>query len=122
MPNNPTEEPSNVLPFPPVKKGRIRRSRSMDAAGDLSLVLLDRDRKPIPSNVTRLLHPAWPAKSLPEWTPALLLAALVYEQMNRRKKASIRQVVRQLAFEGNGSAGQLLNLLRLTSAPSKKHH
>jgi hypothetical protein len=94
----------------------------MDAAGDLSLLLLDRDGESIPPNVTRLFLPAWPEKALPERTPTLLLAALIYEQISQRRRAAIRRIVRQLAFQGDQSAGQLLNLLRLTSTPSKKHH
>jgi high-affinity K+ transport system ATPase subunit B len=104
-----------VLCFPPVKKGRRRHSKSMDAAGDLTLLLLERDGELIPGNVVRLKYPNWPETRVPEITPALFLALMVYEQLSQRRRQSILRMTRFLAFEGDRAAAKVQNLLRLSS-------
>ncbi len=101
-----------VVCLRPPKKGRVRLSKSMDAAGDLSLMLMYRNAEPIPECVTRLFNRGWPERTLPEQSPALLLALTVYGQLSKRKQQSVHRMALHLAFEGNPSAGQLLNLLR----------
>lgn len=87
----------------------------MEAAGDLSLIILDRRHEPVPNNVARLAHPGWPDESLPDRTPELLLAALIYEQLGVQKKRTVQCVARRLAFEGDRAAARASNFLRLIS-------
>jgi hypothetical protein len=106
------ESVSKVVRLPPPKKGRVRLSKSMDAAGDLSLLPMYRRAEPIPDCVTRLFNRNWPERAMPERSPELLLALTVYGQLSKRKKESVHRMALHLAFEGDPSAGQLLNLLR----------
>jgi hypothetical protein len=60
--------PQSPIPtLPPVMKGRKRAAKSMDAAGECSLLLLSREGREIPANVVRLAplpKPTEPVRSL----------------------------------------------------------
>jgi hypothetical protein len=68
----------------------------MDAAGFLSLLLLERDGEAIPANVQRFDEPD--GAELPSRSPALMLAMLMFETLPAKKRDRIRQTVRGLAY------------------------
>lgn len=106
--------PSNIiaLPKPRKGKGRTRARRSLQGAGVLSLRLLDKQGVPVPANVVRIDQPDGPDLSLPERSPALLLAISVYSTLPLDKREDVRQLISHLAFDGDPSAAKVLNLLR----------
>ena len=99
-----------ILRFPDRGGGR-HRAVGMDAAGFLSLLLLERDGEAIPTNVRRLDEPT--GGTLPSRTPELLLAMLVWSELPARGKENIRRAIRCMAYadKADPSAIQLNNLL-----------
>jgi hypothetical protein len=68
----------------------------MNAAGFLSLLLLDTDGKTIPANVQRFDELGGAA--LPSPSPALMLATLMFEALTAKQQDRIRRIVRGLAY------------------------
>lgn len=104
--------PSNVLAFPERNKGRIRRSQSIEAAGEISLRMLARDGEAQPPNVKRLDWHGNDDDSLPERTPALLLALCIFYGLSAKRREDVREKLRSYAFDYDRSAAQLLRLFR----------
>ena len=104
----------SVLPFPPhrAKRGRKRKREGMEAAGFLTLMLMDRDGEDIPANVQRMDEPQ--GETMPERTPELLLALMLWGELSARKRESICQQARCMAYatKPDPAAVQLHNLLR----------
>jgi hypothetical protein len=100
-----------VLPFPQTRRAIRHYETGMDAAGFLSLQLLERDGGKIPANVQRFDEPE--GKVIPSQSPELLFALLVWNALPRQKKEGVKATVRVLAYEQNASpaAVQLNNLL-----------
>jgi len=105
-----TSVPPTILPFPDRGGGR-HREVGMDAAGFLSLLLLDRDGEAIPTNVQRFDEPE--GGTLPSRTPELLLAMLVWSELPAKRKENVRRAIRCMAYadKADPSAVQLNNLL-----------
>jgi hypothetical protein len=84
----------------------------MDAAGFLSLLLLERDGQPIPAKVARFDEPKGP--TLPDRSPELLLAMLLWCELSPQKQARIKRAVRCMAYADppDPCALQLRNMLR----------
>ena len=102
---------ATILQFPQTKRAPRRRGNSVEAAGLLSLLLLDRDGKPTPDNVQRFDEPA--GATLPEKSPALLFALLLWSELPDAKQQRIRQQLRYMAYgaKPDPMAVQLHNLL-----------
>jgi hypothetical protein len=88
---------SDVLPFPRRDKGRVRNRRSMDAAGLLSLLLLDRDGATIPQNVRRFDELDVPEP--PKRSPELLLLLFLWNELPAKKRERIKEVIRHATYE-----------------------
>jgi hypothetical protein len=103
--------PSNVLPFPQTKRALWHRSRGMDAAGYLSLLQLEREGEAFPANVQRLDEPNGAA--LPERSPELLLALLIWDSLPAKQRERVKQSLRCLAYgkPADPCAVKLNNLL-----------
>ena len=78
---------TTVLPFPQTPAALERYHTGMDTAGLLSLLLLERDGKPIPENVQRFVEPN--GVELPERSPALLLALCFWGELPAKKRERI---------------------------------
>jgi hypothetical protein len=85
----------------------------MDAAGFLSLLLLERDGEAIPANVQRFDEPD--GAELPSRSPALMLAMLLFDALSAKQRDRIRQTVRGLAYSKDPmpDAVALNNALRI---------
>lgn len=100
-----------VLPFPSRNKGRVRKTRSMEAAGDLSLLIDERDGVPIPANVARIKTPF--GAEIPAKTPELLLVLSVWGVLEQRQRDEVRSTLRMLTYGyGCPIAAGLHELLR----------
>lgn len=100
-----------ILAFPERNKGRKRRCRSMDAAGCLTLMIMDRDGGEIPSNVQRLDGPK--GHALPERSLELLFILTVWGVLAPEQKESVEQTLRVMAYSSNAdpNALKLYNLV-----------
>jgi hypothetical protein len=84
----------------------------MEAAGDLSLLLLDRDGEPAPENVERIVEPE--GVTTPPPSAALLLGIVVLSVLTDKQKQAVRSAVRVMALGDKNplpEATQLHNLL-----------
>jgi len=88
--------PPNVLPFPQRNKGRIRRSHSLDAAGELILNHMAQHGEAQPVNVARLTPLPEPTPIVQ--TPELLLAVSIWASVPKAKKADILSQLRFVGF------------------------
>ncbi len=102
--------PPIVLPFPQSKVRRKRVRGSMEAAGLLSLLLLDREGIDAPPLVVRFDQQE---ALVPEPSAALMLAHLIWAGLPKRPQEAIRSAVRCAAFGQNSApaAVELHNLL-----------
>jgi hypothetical protein len=110
--NRKRQSQSNLIAFPERNKGRKRRCRGMEAAGDLSLLLLDRDGEPAPENVERIVEPE--GVTTPPPSAALLLGIVVLSVLTDKQKQAVRSAVRVMALGDKNplpEATQLHNLL-----------
>lgn len=85
----------NVLPFPQRNKGRIRKTQSIEAAGELILNHMARLGEAEPVNIARI-------RSMPEPTPierspAMLLAITIWASIPADKQADLRAQIRYIA-------------------------
>jgi hypothetical protein len=83
----------------------------MDAAGLLSLLLMDRDGEPIPANVERF--DGYGAEQ-PSKSPELLFALLIWSVLTANQQDRIRRQLRGMVYcskEPNAYAVQLHNML-----------
>lgn len=115
--NGGASAPPTVLPFPQTKKALRLYSSGMDAAGLLSLLLMDRDGEQIPGNVERFDEPNGP--SMPPRTPSFILAMLMFETLPATQRKRVRTLVRGMAYaqDAHPEAIQLHNALRLRTLP-----
>lgn len=106
------ERPSNVLPFLQTKRALRHYNTGMSAAGDLSLLLLDREGEAIPAIVTRVAEPNGP--EMPPPNAALMLAVLMLEALPAKQRERVRRIVRGMAYSEQPpeAAIQLHNVLR----------
>jgi hypothetical protein len=113
------EEPA-VLPLNAKAVRGTRTRAGMSAAGFLSLLLMEREGEAIPDNVQRFDEPEGPL--LPERSPELLLALLLYAQLSPKKRDSIRSAIRGLAYGEvlDPAALQLNNLLSRRGLPASR--
>jgi len=86
-----------ALPRP--KRGRVRRSQSMDAAGELTLSVIAREGGEAPSNVTRLQAPPDPTPVTQ--SPELALLIAIFCALNDEQKTKIREHLRFAASAVN---------------------
>lgn len=102
---------SDVLAFPRRDKGRVRKRRSMDAAGLLSLMIMERDGEAVPENVERFDQPD--GAELPKRTADLLFATLIWNVLSVEQQDRIRSTLRTMAYgsPADGYGLQLHNLL-----------
>ena len=102
-----------VLTFPQRNKGRVRRSDSMDAAGFLTLMLMDREGKAIPQNVQRFDEPDGP--DLPARSPEILFLLLLWSELPAKRRERIRKTIQSAAYDRSPDPCfvQLRNLLAL---------
>lgn len=103
---------SMVLPFPQTKKALRLYHSGMDAAGFLSLIMMEQAGETPPTNVCRL---DGLEQDLPERSPELLLALMLWEQLPAPNRDSIRRAVRGMAYgdKPDPCAVRLNNALRL---------
>jgi hypothetical protein len=87
-----------ILAFPPRNHGRVRKTRSMEAAGLLSMLLLERDGELIPANVQRIDEPE--GFALPARSPELLLALLIFATLPEQQQERVRRAIRCAAYNG----------------------
>jgi len=105
-----------ILPFPAVRKGRIRNSRSMEAAGELTLYGMKVHGKEIPSNVVR--HSTLIPREMPVITPELAFCVALFGQLEGAKQASVEYYLSQWSKERKGrpdherAAALAFNLIR----------
>jgi hypothetical protein len=88
---------SNVLPFPQTARAIGHYNSGMDAAGLLSLLLLDRDGEPPPENVRRFDNLDVQKEPIAQ-SPELMLALLAWGALPKKKRDSIRSTVRCEAY------------------------
>lgn len=104
---------ATILPFPQSPKAvrRYSRAEGMMAAGLLSLLLLERDEEKYPPNVHRFDEPNGP--QVPERSPEMLFALLLWAELPRKKQEHINQTLRGLIYckHPEPSAVKLSNLL-----------
>lgn len=112
--------PPTVLPFPQTRVTRRRVRSSMEAAGFLSLLLLDREGEAIPTNVQRIDEPD--GMELPDRSPTLMLAVLIFEALPAKKRERIRRIVRGMAYAQDPlpDAVRLHNVLRTGALNGKR--
>ncbi len=113
MASQPNTGAASVLQFPQRNKGRVRKTQSIEAAGDLALMLMDRDGEKFPANVARLC--VADSEPLPSRSPELLLGLLMFAQLPTARRNAVRSAVRCAAYGGTASAAvatQLHNALR----------
>lgn len=89
----------NVLPFPQTKRALRHYSTGMDAAGFLSLMLMERSGERIPANVVRFDEPEGAGQ--PERSPALLLAVLMFSAFSKRQQEQVRRWIRGMAYSND---------------------
>ncbi len=94
--NGGASAPPTVLPFPQTKRALRHYRSGMDAAGFLSLLLLERDGEAIPANVQRFDEPD--GASLPDRMPELLLAVLIWSGLPTKQRDRIQYIVRGMAY------------------------
>jgi hypothetical protein len=104
---------SNLIAFPERNKGRKRRCRSMDAAGDLSLLLLDRDGEAAPENVERIVEPE--GATVPAPSAALLLGIAVLAVLTDDQKRQVRSTLRVMALGDTNPSPEAIELHNLLS-------
>jgi hypothetical protein len=102
---------SNVLAFPERNKGRKRRSASIDAAGKLSLLLLERDGETVSEKVQLIEEPNGP--ECPPKSPELLFSILIWGALSAEQRESVKATARRMAYDGQADpcALQLHNML-----------
>lgn len=103
--------PPTVLPFPQERVRRKHARASMDAAGFLTLLIMDRENEPTPANVQRIDEPDGP--EFPSKSAALMLAILIFEALTPMQRERIKRTVRGLAYTADPllEARQLQNVL-----------
>jgi hypothetical protein len=107
---------SDVLPFPQTAEALRHYETDMEAAGFLSLLLMDRREEAIPANVQRFDEPQ--GMTLPPRTPAFILLMLIFEGLPKRRRDRIKRLVRGMAYSERPlpEAVQLHNALRVGAA------
>jgi hypothetical protein len=88
----------DVLPFPQRNKGRIRKTRSIEAGGELILTCLAQAGEITPPNVERIIP--LPAPTPLERSPELLLAITLWGTVPKEKQAA---AISQLRHIGSGA-------------------
>lgn len=96
---------NKVLPFPERNKGRIRKSRSVEAMGRCSIGLLERDGESIPSNVADLRSARRDEPHVDDGRLALRLALAVFATLGAAQKKDIRNATRAYARHDDGQPG-----------------
>jgi hypothetical protein len=106
---------SDVLPFPQTAEALRHYRTDMQAAGYLSLLLMDRSEEAIPANVQRFDEPE--GMTLPARTPAFILLMLIYDGLPKRQRDRIKRLVRGMAYSDRPlpEAVQLHNALRVAA-------
>jgi len=85
----------NVLPFPQRNKGRIRKTQSIEAGGELMLNNMARLGEDEPVNIERI-RPL-PEPSPIERSPALLLAITIWATVPADRQDEVRGQIRYIA-------------------------
>jgi hypothetical protein len=100
-----------ILPFPQTKRALRHGRTNTQAAGFLSLLLMEREGEAVPANVQRFDEPDGPI--LPDRSPQLLLALLLWSQLPATKKERVKQTLRCMVYGDNPDpdALRLHNLL-----------
>lgn len=98
------EAQSNLLPFPARNKGRIRKSRSLEAMGRCSVSILEREGESIPANVADF-RSAREEKHIDDGRLALCLSLALFATVSTDQKKSIRNAVRMYARNDDGQRG-----------------
>lgn len=99
----------NIIEFPArPKRGRVRRSQSMDAAGDLTLMLLGREGIEPPPNVASLQPPPEPTPVEKSPELALLLGISARSTTSRRTRSAPPYASRPQAFAAHTWLGPAL--------------
>lgn len=89
------ERTTNVLTFPERNKGRVRKTRSMEAGGELILNIMARQGESEPDNVSRIRP--MPEPAVVERSPALLLAVAVWASVPADRQDDVRRQIRYVA-------------------------
>lgn len=84
-----------VIKLPPPRRGRVRRSQSMEAAGELTLSLIARGGGEAPTNVVRLV--AEPEPTPATKSPELALLIAIFSPLDDDQKAKVRRELRYAA-------------------------
>jgi hypothetical protein len=102
---------NDVLTFPQKNQRRIRKSRSIDAAGLLSLMVMERDGETVPDNVERFDRPG--NSELPGRSAELLLATFIWQVLTAEQQDRILSSLRHMAYRSypDQHALQIYNLL-----------
>ena len=104
---------SDVVQFPQPRMARKRVRNSIEAAGLLSLLLLDRRGETRPNNVERFDRLDETAR--PERSPELLLLLFLWSELPAKKRERIQRTIRCAAYERSPDRCyvELHNLLNL---------
>jgi hypothetical protein len=106
---------ATVLPFPQTKRAIRHYETGMDAAGLLSLLLMDREGEPAPENVKRFDRLD---ESRADEFDKAMLSLLVFSVLTPKQKERIRSAVRCQAYgtDANGSVIRLHNILNVETS------
>lgn len=83
---------AHVTQLPRPKRGRVRRSQSMDAAGELTLSIIARNGEEAPNNVVRLAP--MPEPTPVTQSPELALIIAIFSALDKEKKSKVRASLR----------------------------
>lgn len=109
---------SKILQFPHRNKGRVRKSGSMQAAGRLSLSIMERDGEDVPANVTDIRATVLEAE-VDYGRCALRLAAYVFRQLPEKKQQRLRDALLWTSREGDDQVAADSAFLRQYLEPRK---
>lgn len=87
----------SIAALPSPRRGRVRKSQGMNAAGLISLSLLDREGEAVPANIARIDR-AGDLGPRP-LSAELLLARLIFMTLPDDQQSRIRQLLRSMVFE-----------------------
>ena len=84
-----------VAELPRPKRGRVRRSQSMEAAGELTLSIIAREGGEAPANVVRVFPKPDPTPVTQ--SPELALLIAIFSALNDEQKTKVRGQLRYAA-------------------------
>lgn len=100
---------ATIHQLPPVKRGRVRKSQSMDAAGDCSLILLNREGEAAPENVIRFRDKV--KREVPKPSPELSFISAILATMTVGQLSDVAHNLKRAAQQGDEPARLAHNLI-----------